>query len=158
MLYWIDADVLIQASNRHYPFHRVPKFWSFLDEKMESGEIRASRMVYEEVVAGNDELAKWCRQRKDRGLCVRADREVQRCYSGIAGYVHANHKPHLAADFLKGADAWVIAHALTSDGTVVTEESDRSRKSKVKVPTMCRQFSAKCMNTFQMLEDLDARF
>ena len=43
------------------------------------------------------------------------------------------------------------------DGIVVTQESDRSHKSKIKIPTICKIFGVHCMNTYQMLGALGAK-
>ena len=155
-LYWIDAVVLIQASNAYYPFHRVPKFWIFISRQLDSGTIRAPKIVWQEVSDGTDELANWVRQRKEKGLCVTASKTVQEKYKEISGHVYSKYKPHQAGEFLKGGDGWVIAHAMATSGTVVTEESDRSRKAKVKIPTVCKALGIKCINTFSMLEELEA--
>src|SRR5437870_13469600 len=67
--YWIDAVVMIQANNTYYPFHRVPKFWIFISKQLEAGKIKSSKMVWQEVSEGNDELARWVRERKE-AACV----------------------------------------------------------------------------------------
>jgi hypothetical protein len=41
-------------------------------------------------------------------------------------------------------------------GAVVTKESAKSKKAKVKIPTVCKAMNARCINTFSMLEELDA--
>jgi hypothetical protein len=157
-VYWIDADVLIQAVNLYYPFDRVPKFWSFLGEQLEQQTIKAPKVVYDEVCAGNDELADWCALRKDKGLCIKASKAVQDAYGDVATHVVNKYKFHQANEFLKGGDGWVIAHALDGDGMVVTQESTKSHKAKVKVPTVCKEVGATCINTFQMLTPLKAKF
>ena len=42
-------------------------------------------------------------------------------------------------------------------GFVVTQESARSRKSKIKIPTICKAFNVKCINTYDMLSELKAK-
>lgn len=115
-------------------------------------------MVYDELIEGNDDLAAWFKPRREKGLCHPANEAVQQCLTTIANHVVANYKSHQAAEFLIGADPWLIAHAMDGDGIVVTQESDRSHKSKIKVPTICKIFGIKCLNTYQMLGALEARF
>lgn len=57
---------------------------------------------------------------------------------------------------MMGADGWLIAHALNGDGIVVTQESDRSHKAKIKIPTLCKVFNVRCMDTYEMLNALNA--
>ena len=113
-------------------------------------------MVWQEVSEGNDELARWVRERKGSGLCVAANRDVQAAFAKVSEHVFSKYKPHQAAQFLKGGDGWIIAHAMVSGGTVVTEESKRSIKAKVKIPTVCKDLNVRCANTFAMLEELKA--
>ena len=156
--FWIDASVLIQAEKKAYPFIRVPQFWTFIDEKLATGEIKMPRLAYEEVAGFGDELSKWCKLRKANGLCIRASKDVQqKCLTRVSGHVYEKHAHHQAADFLKGADAWLIAHALCEGGTVVTEET-RGVKLKVKIPTVTKALGAKWCDTSDMLNELKARF
>jgi uncharacterized protein DUF4411 len=158
-IYWIDAGVLIMAKNRHYAFELVPKFWTFMHGHLEAGTIRMPKLAFEEVIDGNDDLARWCKDRKGIGsFCVKPDRNVQERYRTIAGYVYEKYKPHQAAEFLRGADGWVIAHALESQGFVVTEENTLHNKSKIKIPTVSKALHAPWKNTFDMCKELGARF
>jgi hypothetical protein len=77
--------------------------------------------------------------------------------SRVTGYVYEKHAPHQAAEFLKGADSWLIAHALCEGGTVVTEES-RGVKLKVKIPTVTKALGGTWCDTSDMLNQLEARF
>jgi hypothetical protein len=156
--YWIDADVLIQASNWYYPFARVPKFWIFIAKELEAGRVKCPKIVWQEVSEGNDELAHWTRQRRESGLCVAANRSVQAKYAEVTAYVYGKYKTHQAAEFLRGGDGWVVAHVMDTGGTVVTQESERSKTAKVKVPTVCRNLNVRCINTFVMLDELNAAF
>jgi Domain of unknown function (DUF4411) len=158
-IYWIDAGVLIMAKNRHYGFDLVPKFWTFMHKELASGRIRMPKLAFEEVTDGNDQLVKWCKERRGIGYCcVRPDRNVQERYSKIAGHVCEKYTPHQAAEFLKGADGWLIAHALETEGFVVTEENTQHNKSKIKIPTVAKFFHAPWKNTFDMCKELGARF
>jgi hypothetical protein len=158
-VYWIDAGVLIMASKRYYSFELVPRFWIWLHGHVEGGTIRMPKMAFEEVIDGTDDLAKWCKERKGLGFfCVKADKAVQRQYRMIANYVSGKYKPHQVAEFLKGADGWIIAHALETQGFVVTEETTAHNKSKVKIPTVSKALDAPWKNTFDMCKELKAKF
>lgn len=154
----MDTNVLIQASKGPYKFERVPQFWSFVAEQLDLGNVRSPKMVYDELTDGNDLLAQWCKRRR-KGLSVGATKDVQKCYGEIANHVHRKYSAAKAHEFLRGADGWVIAHAMDmgTSGIVVTQESNRHRQAKVKVPTVCSEFNVKCINTYDMLEALDFR-
>ncbi len=161
-MYWLDADVYIQASARTgpYPFKRARGFWSFLAAQLEKGQIGSPKIVYDELTRGNDELAQWCKQRREKGLCVAASREVHAHFTTIANHVIGKYGQRKAAEFLRGGDAWVIAHAMEDgpNGIVVTQESTRHSNAKIKVPTVCKELGVPCISTFQMLEDFEFSF
>jgi hypothetical protein len=61
--------------------------------------------------------------------------------------------------FLAKGDPWIIAKARVIGAAVVTHESAVAPNArKVKVPNICRQFGVPCVNTFQFLRELNARF
>ena len=157
--YWIDAGVLITAKNKQYGFDLVPGFWIFIETQLRSGVVRMPKIAFEEITNGNDELARWCKERRNVGyFCVRSgQREVQERYETIANHVVSVYKPHHAAKFLSGADGWIIAHALASHGYVVTDEN-RRYPSKVKIPIVARAMGATWKSLFTMCNDLKASF
>ena len=121
--------------------------------------IKSPKLVYNEIIAGGDELANWTTQRREMGLCVSPSKQVQTCFGQMSNLVASKYKPQNAAEFLKGGDGWVIAHALNATGDiVVTQENTRSYRAKIKVPTACKEFSVKVVDTFEMLEMLKAEF
>jgi hypothetical protein len=149
--------VFIQAKNGPYKFERVPRFWSFLAEQLDLGHVKSPKVVYDELTEGSDALANWCRRMRQRGLCTNAGKDVQECFGKVANHAHTKYRTQQAMVFLGGGDGWVIAHAMATNGIVVTQESERSKKSKIKVPTVCREFRVNCINTYDMLDQLDFR-
>ena len=163
-IHWIDSSVFIEAKNGPYRFNVVGMFWAFLDTQIAAGTIRCPKLVYDEIVgneAAKDELAKWVKARRRSGLFVAPDRHVQTAMGTVADYVQANYESHHAADFLRGADPWLIAHALHSNGIVVTHESKRPanvKKGRVRIPQVSGVLGVRCINMYDMLEALGADF
>jgi hypothetical protein len=159
--YWLDASVLIEAHLRTYPIGIANSFWVWLDGGIQQGDIVCPRRVYREVAESEhqDELAQWMRHRKSKGLCVAPSRHVQTRVKEVEEYVFLKYKSVEAWEFSKGADPWVIAHALEDRGIVVTKESfTRPDAQKVRIPDVCDNFNVKCVDTLQMLKDLKAKF
>jgi hypothetical protein len=157
-IHWLDANVYIQAKNGPYAFERFPRFWVFLAEQLELGNIKSPKQVYDELTEGDDLLSTWCKRRRSKGLCVTAGRDVQACFRQIANHVHGNYRTEQALVFLGGGDPWVIAQAMATNGIVVTQESNRSKSSKVKMPTVCHAFRLQCIGTYEMLANFDFRY
>ena len=154
---WIDANVLITAADGPFRFSINPGFWTFIDEQIKAGTIRSPKMVYDEIVTNvgaGDELSKWIRNRRQSGLFVPSSASVQAEMKKIADFVMANHPQRHAAEFLRGADGWLIAHAIESKGTVITFETRQTGALRVKIPNVCDRFNVSCINPYDMLEEL----
>jgi hypothetical protein len=138
-------------------------FWEWTAGKVHDGYIVSPRRVYQEVAENEkhqDELAKWMRHRRDKGLCVAPSRAVQERVQAIEEHVFTKYIVVEAWDFSKGADPWVIAHAMEDgQGIVVTKESDsRPNAQKARIPDVCDHFNVKCVDTLEMLKQLKAKF
>ncbi len=66
--YCLDANVFIQAKNLHYGFDFCPAFWEWLDEQNILGTVFSIAQVEDEILAGDDELAEWAKQRTNMFL------------------------------------------------------------------------------------------
>lgn len=157
--YCLDSNVFIQAKNGPYGMDIVPAFWDWLDSQSEAGVIFSTQLVYDELAAGDDELADWVKDRRTSGLFITTDEHVQQRFQDIANYIESHYDEVNARTFLAGADPWVVAHALIENAIVVTHETlvaDNSRK--VKIPNVCEAFQVDYINPYTMLRDLGARF
>lgn len=120
--YCLDANVFIQAKNGPYGMDVVPAFWDWIDQKAKDGILFSPSLVYQELAAGNDELADWVKARKNTGFFVEPDMAAQLVMQQIADYVSLNYLTPQAQDFLSGADPWVVAQAKVTGAIVVTHE------------------------------------
>lgn len=155
--YWLDSDVFIESKKRWYRFATAPGFWSFIDQKVAERLICASSRVYSELVdSADDDLAAWARDRKGLPFFVDPDEAVQRALGTIVDYVKTTYPGTKATDdFLAGADPWIIAHAQTHGGTVITLETRVSPGTrKAKIPDVCDHFGVGCDSLFEMVERL----
>lgn len=154
--FWLDASSLIQASRHRYPPKTAGYFWSFLGGEITKGSVCAPRQVFQEIADGDDYLKRWTHNRR-AALCTATGKQVQDEYKKIAHYVRQSYAVPWIEEFLDGGDAWVIACAMASGGTVVTEEST-SRKDKIRIPVICQHFQHKWTDTDGLLLDLNASF
>jgi hypothetical protein len=161
-VYWLDADACIQAKheqNGAFPFSRMPQFWDYLSKQVDNGVVKCPKMVYDEIVKGNDQLAEWFREREDRGLSVNANEDVWQCVTKISDYVVRKYKDRKSRKFLAGADMFVIAHAMAmgKDGVVVSHEGMRRQNALVKIPALCLDLKVEQIHIFQMLNRMNWR-
>jgi hypothetical protein len=131
-------------------------FWNYLSRKVDEGIVQCPKMVYDEIVKGNDELATWFKEREHRGLAVHASDEVWEALTEIGTFVVGRWKDRKSRSFLNGADAWVLAlaKAMGKDGVVVSHESTRKQETIVKIPAVCSALGIEKISIFQMLNRL----
>lgn len=155
--YWLDSDSFITPKNGPYGFDIAPGFWKVLEQKAVEGVICSSTFVYHELVnESDDDLAEWAKLQRQSGspLFVEPDEAVQAMFRDIADYVRRTYDESQAKLFLDGADPWVIAHAKTYGGKVVTFERGAPHSKKVKIPDVCAYFNVECTDTYRMVRSL----
>lgn len=117
--------------------------------------------VYDELVAGNDDLADWIRDRKNDGRFLEvSDPETQKRFAAIAQHVQSAtyHEP-AKAKFLDSADPWLIAKASVVGARVVTHEKlDRNIRRRVPIPNVCGVMGVDYTDTFDLLRRCAAAF
>lgn len=159
MLYLLDANVLIDANRDYYPIGRVGEFWAWLLDRAETGQVKLPQEMYEEVGAGNDEVAQWVKAHKETLL-------LQEAVSGqLVDFVVSNGYASDLTDeeiITVGSDPFLIAYALASDDrVVVTTERSRpsAQRANRKVPDVCESVGViqKPINTFELIRRLDFR-
>lgn len=159
-MYLLDANVFIEAKDRYYRMSTFSGYWDWLDTQFQSGELCSIEMVYDEVSKSDDNFSSWIKSRREYFLNV-DDAETQSVFTNIAQSVMENsvYKDTEKAKFLGVADPFLIAKAKTLDAVIVTHEVLVPENStKVKIPNICRSFDIKHLNTFELLELLNAKF
>lgn len=158
MDYCLDSNVFIQAKNAHYHFSICPGFWDWLVFRV--GTVGSINPVFEELRNGNDELKDWAEEIKGSHFFADVtEPAVQEIFSSIASYAVENYKPHVADEFLSGADPWLIAFAKVNGCITVTHEAyNPVAKRKILIPNICEVFEVDYTDCFTMLRNLNVRF
>jgi predicted nucleic acid-binding protein len=156
--YCLDSNVLIQAWQRYYSPAFCSEYWNVLKQLGKDQTIFISENVYEEIVRTEDELSNWLKLSK---IPVnKIDSEVSEILKKI---FDADPKHKFLVDNIKMrslADPWVIAHAMRNNAVVVTKEEKvlSTTTNKIKIPNVCETMKVRCINDFQMIQELDIRF
>ncbi len=154
--YCFDSDILIQAKNGPYRFQTWPTVWTWLEAEIRSGRLFSSTMVYDELTAGGDELSTWVKNNSE--AFIEPDKLVQEQYQKIANHI-MNTAYRDSKDFLAGADAWVISHAICENASVVTQEKKVAKNSKkAKIPNVCFHFDVECVDLYDYFQKRGASF
>lgn len=159
-MYLLDANTYIEAKNRYYQMSFCPAYWDWLDQQYQSGSLASVSSVYDELANKGDELSAWVQPRKDQFHPISAE-DIQIKMAEVAQYVAdlPNKSPGNIGLFLSGADPWLVAKASLTGETIVTHEVPvEAHSKKVKIPNICDHFEVDYINTFELLNLLDARF
>lgn len=114
-----------------------------------------------ELRRGNDELAQWAKDHAALFLPESAQ-QTQTAFGEVAQYLAAQASPMKAGaleEFLGGADPWLIAKARVTGASVVTQERlNLQNRKKFLIPNVCQHFDVPWLDTFELLNRLQARF
>jgi hypothetical protein len=159
MQYCLDTNVFITPSNFHYPMDFCPSYWDFLDENIENENMFVIEQVYQELTTGTGEVTDWVKERKSNKFVKSfEDDDTQEEFRKIADYVQKNYKLEVAAEFLSGADPWIISVCKVHEFTLVTKEVYSESKKKVPIPNICKILDVRYINEFEMIRELEAKF
>lgn len=158
MTYLLDANVFIEAKNRHYGFDFCPAFWQWLIRQNQNGVVFSIEKVGDELKAGNDELATWASQREPT-FFLQPDAAMIPEMTNVSNWVNTqNYHQSAITTFLQDPDFYLIAYALAHGHTVVTHEKHDNGLKRVKIPTPCIALNVRCVTPFEMLRYEHARF
>ena len=161
MKYLLDSNTFIEAKNRYYGMSFCPGFWSWIQSEYLQQNIASIESVFEELKRGDDELADWALDNSQLFLPV-SDHHTQACFGEIASLVASEapkYKEGAVELFMSGADPWLIAKAKTLNAVVATHEAfNLETKKKVLIPNVCRSVGVSFIDTFALLNLLEAKF
>jgi hypothetical protein len=130
-IYSVDSSALIHGWRRVYRPKNFGFVWERIDVLIKERRLRSSIEVYNELEKKDDELYKWCKDRKqemfvdiDAGVQIEVTR-IMKAYPRLVDTVKGR----------SGADPFVIALAasVSPKMVVITEE----HPGKTKIPDVC---------------------
>jgi predicted nucleic acid-binding protein len=158
MAYLLDTNVFIEARKRWYGFDFCPAYWDWLDQANAAKKVFSIERVADELVAGDDELVQWTRDRS-AAFFLKPDSDVLASLSRLSRWATGGmYDQSAVATFLEAADSYLVAHAHAHGHTVVTHEKVANSTRSVKIPNACVEMGVKYVNTFEMLRIERARF
>ena len=157
--YILDTNVFLEAHKKYYKPSLVPAFWKLLADDSNVKKIRSINKVRAEIYSHNKFLVNWADNSFKRWDSVENKKTINWYKTIIAWSVDSGHKftEDAKETFARNdnADPWLVAHAIATKRVVVTEEiyNDNIRRN-IRIPNVCNAFNIKCLNTFQMLDEL----
>lgn len=160
MNYLLDANTFIEAKNRYYSMAICPGYWQWVLQSNISSGVASIQFIKDELANGNDDLAVWAKDNNNL-FVANDDVNTQKAYAKVVQHVMNLKGMRNGAqdEFLRGADPWLIAKAMTSGAKIVTHEKlDRNIKRKILIPNVCESFGVEYIDTFELLHELEAEF
>jgi hypothetical protein len=131
----LDTSFLVNGWQKHYRPDVFPTVWKELDRLISQGRLSSCDEVYHDLEKQDDELFAWAKARRSL-FCAPAKKtieEVKRILQKFPNYAAVGGK-------ISRSDPWIIAHAHTVDGIVVTDEIPSPRQRPTlppKMPDVC---------------------
>jgi hypothetical protein len=154
-MYIFDSDALIQAYKHDFPPEDNPgAFWNWLGQQGQAGNVGIPEAVFDEIGTGYDALSELLEDYKDAMLIPKIDAlaslpVVLDQYGAITEH---------DIEVISGkADPFLVAHAMQSGATVVTNEVSRPNAQapqNKKVPDICNCFGVPCIRYPRFLWDV----
>lgn len=116
--------------------------------------------MFDEFAGGSDKLAEWATNDEVRNALLLDEQVV---IDIVRHVISSGYAPNLTDDEIEqiGRDPFLIAFALRDqeNRTVVTLETSKPKtiRANRRVPNVCDDLNAKCLDTFKMLVALDFR-
>jgi hypothetical protein len=159
--YILDANIFIQAKNDYYRFTVCPGFWAALIACHKNGRVCSIDRIYDELVAEGDRVGQWAQDAPKNFFKKTQDKAVADAYQDMVGWAYSESQflPAAKSEFASVADGWLIAYAKVNGLVLVTHETyEPNARNRVKIPNVCVEFDVGYVDTFDMLEDLKAKF
>lgn len=164
VIYLLDANTLIDAKRDYFEFERVPEFWEWLQHQGGQGSVKIPVEIYEEFEEAKnadgkrDPLSEWASDDEVRNVLLLSEEVDPKIVSRIISHGYCPDPTDQEIEKI-GRDPFLIAHAFrdSESRVVVTTETSRPKKLRAnrKVPDVCRDMGIRCINSFQLLRELD---
>lgn len=163
MLYLLDANVLITASNHYYPIDQVPEFWSWLHHQAASGNVAIPIEIMEEILGGRREgdlLLDWISEDEIYQALLLEESVSTPLVQNV---VMQGYAADLTDDEVEqiGRDPFLVAYAIANsrDRCVVTTEVSKPSKQRQnrKLPDVCTSLGVHWCGPFDLNRRLGFR-
>ena len=147
----VDASSWICLYEERYSPDLFPAMWTQLRLLAEEGRIKVPREAIGEI-GQKDSAGSWLRTIKPSLIPI--------ALPGVVAELRriASTYPGLVTDFVKNADAWLVAFGKHHGWVVVTEEGWSQNPAKPKINDVCAAEDVTSINCTEMLRQLGVRW
>ncbi|HQV16754.1 MAG: DUF4411 family protein [Gordonia sp.] len=147
-LYSFDTSAILNGRRDLFRPTVFRGLWERIEDEITSGSIRAVDEVQRELARRDDDAKSWADAQPD--LFCPLSAQIQEGVRQILGLY-----PNLVRQGGKrsGADPFVIALALVTMGTVVSEEIATGNILKPRIPDVCEALGVPCLTLMGYIEE-----
>jgi len=159
----VESNFFIQAHRDTYPLDVASSFWGKISQLASNGIIVSIDKVHKEICKNKDALSDWFENNLEKVFFKDSEFVVSQ-YAAVIQAAELRIPPYTqrAKDEFYDrdeADAWLIAHAIKMNSTIVTHEVGAPLKiNKVKIPDICAEVGIQTVTTIDMFRILGERF
>ena len=111
MAYLLDANVFIEAKQRHYGMDFCPAFWEWLVKANKKDRVFSIERVFDELEVGEDDLASWAIE-QGSAFFLPPNEEMLGSLADVADWVRGqDYRSAAVSTFLDDADYYLVAFA-----------------------------------------------
>ncbi|MBQ9254629.1 MAG: DUF4411 family protein [Bacteroidales bacterium] len=164
MKYILDSNFFIQPNRSFCPPEIGVSFWNKLKQLHYQKYVYSLDKVRDELFSNEDNLKKWFKSQSiEKDFFIKSNDDMLNKLKEISNWVQNSHYNEKARNkFLdRGkADIFLVSFAsINEDSTIVTyETSQPNRISEIKLPDICKQFNARCIQPIEMFRELNEKF
>jgi hypothetical protein len=142
----------------------VPEFWEWLVHQGQAGRIKIPIEIYEEFEdarrpdGSRDELAEWAATPEVKEALLLTEDSDPDLVSKVTLEGYGEDPTDQELETI-GRDPFLISRALEDidNRTIVSTEVSKPNRARAnrKIPDVCRDLNIRCINNFQLLNELD---
>jgi hypothetical protein len=165
MLYLLDSNVLITANDTYYELERIRPFWDWICAEAKRNVVKIPQEMWDEITPASEDFLLWL-SANQVDLAIDEVQSPSLVESVLLnGYGFNQSDLDDIATIEQTNDAILIAYALAdrSNRCVVTLEGVQSPDAHLpkpenrKIPLVCHRLGVTCINTFDLIRQLDFR-
>lgn len=165
MLYLLDSNVLITANDTYYELERFRPFWDWVRAEAKRNIVKIPQEMLAEITPASEDFLLWLSENQVNLAIdeVQSPSLVESVLLNGYGFIRSDLDD--IATIEQTNDAILIAYALAdrSNRCVVTLEGVQGPDTRLpkpqnrKIPLVCRQLGVTCIDTFDLIRELDFR-
>lgn len=150
----IDSNVFINAKYFHYNFKYCKIFWDYLLKLHDNNVVFTINSVKRELLAKPDEIASWIETEVPPSF-FQDEMMSMGSYAKLMNWAQTQDVSEKAKeDFASNskADAFLIAHAMANNFTIIThEKSQAGAKKRIMIPNAAEAHGVKTLTLYEFL-------